>query len=278
LSCHLHGDPDRLTRAPYGPGDCRVVDFPERTFGLGVGAIGSGYEDCHEGFGELVGVGGCLAHFPTGGARMADYLVGSGKESDAPRAVLASGLTCEGGFSHLIRFTTRPEAAAVALPELAAIGLETVGGRVAGLIIAGETAGLSGVRLKRSPALAAAPLRFELPDVREWLLSSPERTHPMTTTIIVGVVARAPKGALASHVRPLESTGKLQGHFHAAVFSYHPVPQRTVELGPLVKGLFANYQLRDVLHLVWDGREDGGVGETSLLRGVCWAAPITQIS
>jgi anti-anti-sigma factor len=277
LTCHLHGDPDRLTRAPYGPGDCPVVAFPESTFGLGVGAIGGGYGECHERFGELVGVGGCLAHFPTGGARMADYLVGSGKDADAPRAVLASGLTCEGGFSHLVRFTTRPEAAAVALPELAAIGLETVGGRIAGLVIAGETAGLSGVRLKQSPALAA-PLRFELPEVREWLLSAPERTHPMTTTVIVGVVARSPKGPIASHLRPLEPTGKVQGHFHAAVFSYHPVPQRTVELAALVKGLFANYQLRDVLHLVWDSREDAGVGDTSLLRGVCWAAPITQVS
>jgi anti-anti-sigma factor len=278
LTCQLHGDPDRLTRAPYGPGDCPVVAFPEGTFGLGVGAIGTDYEESHERFGELVGVGGCLAHFPTGGARMADYLVGSGREGDTPRAVLASGLTCQGGFSHLVRFTTRPEAAAVALPELATIGLETVGGRIAGLVIAGETAGLAGARLKRSPALETAPLRYELPGVRDWLMSAPERTHAMTTTIIVGVVAREPKGPLASHLRPLEASGKLQGHFHAAVFSYHPVPQRTVELAALVRGLFANYQLRDVLHLLWDHREEAGVGDTALLRGVCWVAPITQVS
>jgi hypothetical protein len=50
-----------------------------------------------------------------------------------------------------------------------------------------------------------------------------------------------------------------------------------VELATLVRGLFANHQLRDVLHLVWDDRGEAGVGDTALVRGVAWVAPITQI-
>jgi hypothetical protein len=50
-----------------------------------------------------------------------------------------------------------------------------------------------------------------------------------------------------------------------------------VELGALARGLFANHQLRDVLHLVWDDRGDAGVGESALVRGVGWISPITQI-
>jgi hypothetical protein len=72
--------------------------------------------------------------------------------------------------------------------------------------------------------------------------------------------------------------GKLYGHFHAAVFSYRPLPQRTVELGALVRRLFKDHQLRDVLHLVWDDRWEVGVGESALVRGVGWVAPITQVS
>ena len=30
LACHLHGDPDRLTRAAYGPSDCGVVPLSTR--------------------------------------------------------------------------------------------------------------------------------------------------------------------------------------------------------------------------------------------------------
>ena len=277
LTCHLHGHPNQLTQAPYGLDDCNVVAFPNGAFGLGLGAIGGSYEECQERLGELVAVAGCVAYFPSDGARMADYLVGEGPV--APRAVLASGLSCEGEFSKLVRFSTQPEADAVPLSELAAVCLETAGGRAAGLVIAGETVGLSGARLRRSPAArGSTAVRFDVPAVREWLSFAPERTYSVTTTLIAGVVARAPKGPLAAHLRPLGLVGQLYGHFHAAVFSYQPLPQRTVELGDLLRGLFKNHQLRDVLHLLWDDRGDAGVGESALLRGVAWVAPVTQVS
>ena len=277
LTCHLHGHPNQLTQAPYGLEDCNVVAFPNGAFGLGLGAIGGSYEECQERLGELVAVAGCVAYFPSDGARMADYLVGEGPV--APRAVLASGLSCEGEFSKLVRFSTQPEADAVPLSELAAVCLEAAGGRVAGLVIAGETVGLSGARLRRSPAAhGAAAVRFEVPAVREWLSFAPERTYSVTTTLIAGVAARAPKGPLAAHLRPLGFVGQLYGHFHAAVFSYQPLPQRTVELGDLLRGLFKNHQLRDVLHLLWDDRGEAGVDESALVRGVAWVAPVTQVS
>jgi anti-anti-sigma factor len=274
LTCRLHGDPDRLTQAPLGPGDCSTVALSDQAFGLGVGAIGTSYEQCHARLGELVAVAGCVAYFPSDGARMADYLVAGGRT--APRAVLGSGLVCEGGFSQLVRFSTKPDASAVPLSELASVGLDAAGGKVAGVVIAGETAGLSGVRLRRSPA-SAAPVRFEVPAVREWLSFAPEPTYPMATTLIMGVVARAPEGPIAAHLRPLGYTGRLYGHFHAAVFSYHPLPQRTVDLATLARSLFTNHQLRDVLHLLWDPRGEAGVSESALVRGVGWVAPITQI-
>jgi anti-anti-sigma factor len=276
LRCRLHGDPARLTRTPIAPEHCDAVAFPAGGFGLGVGAIGLEYGECRERMGELLGVAGCLAYFPSDGARVPDYFVGEGPVP--PRAVLASGLTCEGEFSRLVRFGARAEAGAVPFSELATVCLDAAGGQVAGLVIAGETAGLAGVRLRRSPAGAAAPLRFDSPAVRDWLSFAPERTYSVTTTLIAGVVARAPEPPLADHLRPLSAVGRLYGHFHAAVFSYRPLPQRTVELDTLVKGLFHNHQLRDVLHLLWDDRGEAGVGESALLRGVGWVAPIGQIS
>ena len=275
LTCRLLGDPDQLTRSPLGADDCRAVDLPDGAFGLGLGAIGGSYDQCRERLGELIAVAGCVAYFPTDGARLADYVVGGG--SVAPRAVMASGLVCEGGFSQLVRFSTKPEADAVPLSELAAVGLDAAGGKVAGLVIAGETAGLAGARLRRSPAHGPAPLRFDVPAVRQWLSFAPEPTYTRTTTLIAGVVTRSPDGPLAASLRRLGSSGRLFGHFHAAVFSYHPLPQRTVELGALVRGLFADRQLRDVLHLVSDGRGDAGVGESALVRGVGWVGPITQL-
>lgn len=277
LSCHLYGRPDQLGSACLQPDDCTVVSFPHRAFGLGLGAIGRSYEECQERFGELIGAAGCVAYFPCGGARMADYLVGDGPAP--PQTVLATGLVCEGDFSKLVRFNAKPEARAVAISEVANICLEAAGGKMAGVVIAGETAGLSGVRLRRSPAAGGgSPVQFETPAVRDWLSFAPERTYSLTTTLIAGVVARTPEGPLAAHLRQLGPMRKLYGHFHAAVFSYQPLPQRTVELGILVRELFNNQQLRDVLHLVWDDRREAGVEESELVRGVGWVAPITQVS
>lgn len=276
LTCRLHGNPARLAQAPYRRGDCDTVSFPEGAFGLGLGAIGTTYEECHTRLGELIAAGGCIAYFPTDGARVADYLVGGGRGGAGPRAVLVSGCSCEGGFSQLIRFSPRPDAGAIPFSELAGIGLDAVGGETAGMVIVAEAAGLSGVRLRRSPTDPVSPLRFSVPAVRDWLLLAPEPIHRMTTTVIAGVVTRTPEGPLAAHLRPLEGVGRLFGHFHAAVFAYHPLPQRTVDLAPLLRGLFANQQLRDVLHLIRDNRSDVRVNESEFLRGVAWAGPVSR--
>ena len=275
LTCRLVGQA-RLDRARAGGEDAAVVELPADTFGLGLGAIGWDVAEARPRVGELLAVAGCVAHFPSDGARKADYLIGDG---GPPRAVLASGLTCTGEFAKLIRFGPQGDAGVIPLSELAAVCLEAAGdGIAAGVVIAAETAGLTGARLLRSPIAAdGASLEFAVPAIRDWISFAPEQTHGLTTALIAGVVARSPEPPLAEYLLPLEVTERLHGHFHAAVFGYHPLPQRTVELGALVRTFFAEHPLRDVLHLLWDDREDG-VGESALVRGVGWVAPISQIA
>jgi anti-anti-sigma factor len=274
LTCTLHGSPSRLTQAAFGPDDCDVVALPTTSFGLGLGAIGRSYAECHEQMGELLAVAGGIATFPGDGARLPDYLLAEGARP--PQAVLASGLTCRGSFAKLVRFSAQPEADAVPLSELAGVCLDAVGGRLAGIVIAGETAGLTGARIRRSPA-GAGPLRFDLPAVRDWLSFAPEQGYTVTTSLIAGIVGRGATGPIAGHLRPLSLVGRLAGHLHAAVFGYRALPQRTVELGALVRGLFRNHQLQDVIHLVWDDRGEAGVAESALVRGVAWVGPIAEV-
>jgi anti-sigma B factor antagonist len=274
LVCRLHGHP-RFTGEPVGGQASAVVGLPRGAFGLGVGAIGWSFDECRDRMGELVAIAGCLAHFPSDGARLPDYLVA---DHGVPSAVLATGLTCEGEFAKLVRFGPQGDAGAIALSELAAVCLDATGADAVGVVIAAETAGLCGARMLRSPAApGAGGFTLELPGIRDWLSFAPERTHGLTTALIAGVVARTPEGPLAERLLPLEITERLHGHLHAAVFAYHPLPQRTVELDTLVRSVFADHPLRDVLHLLWDDREDG-VGESALVRGVGWVSPITQIA
>jgi hypothetical protein len=75
----------------------------------------------------------------------------------------------------------------------------------------------------------------------------------------------------------LGGSAALHAHHHAAVFSYHPVPQRTVGVQPVVASLFDEQTLRAVLHLLAD-RRAGGAGESRFVRGLAWAAPIVTVS
>lgn len=273
--CRLVGPPGSLLGTPIDPAAHRVVSFPAQSFGLGIGAIGERYSDGVPRFGELLAAEGIAAYLPTEGNRVPDFLSTYAKK--APSAVLLQGITWEGLFSDLIRFSTQPDADEIPLAELAEVGLEMLGADAVVIAALAEVSGIVGASLRRSPALLPSE-RSGLTDaahLREMISYTPEPAHPGTTALIVGVAGRKPDALLASYLRPMDESGKLQGHFHAAVFPYSPVPQRTVMLPSLLERLFQESAVRDVLHLIPDDRGDGGAGQTGLLRGVCWMARIS---
>ena len=107
---------------------------------------------------------------------------------------------------------------------------------------------------------------------------TPEQTHRGMTALLVGVVARGPAGRLSEFLRPLGGASGLSGHFHAVVFPYDPLPQRTVAMQALVLRLFGSLQIRSILHLVQDDRGARGAGDNALLRGLCWAVRIRAVT
>ena len=247
------------------------VAFPPCAFGLGLGAIGTDWEDCSTRLGEFLAVAGCVAYFPTDGARLPDYVVAAPDAS--PTAVIGSGFSCRGALARLIRFAEQPDAGAVSLSELASICLQTSGAELAGVVIAAETSGLCGARVRRSPG--DGPVPFDLPHVREWISYAPHRSGTVSTALLAGIVGRTSAEPLAALLRPLGDD--ISGHIHAAAFSYTPLPQRTVDLPDLVHGIFANQELQDVLHLIRDDRSAGDIRESAFVRGVAWVSPIVHV-
>jgi len=274
LACRVIGRPDAFVSG-YEAATCRTVYFPPSVFGLGLGAIGEGFDQTRDRFGELLAVGGTVAYLPTDEAFTPDWIGTRGEA--APAAVLGAGLVCEGSFSNLIRFRTQPGAHSVSLVELAEVALATSGGDAAGMVAAAEAAELVTAVLRRSPASLSQPLGFEADEMREWLAFSPERATAQRTALIAGGVARRPADPLAGFLRPLGAGGKLVGHFHAMAFGYRPVPQRTVSLRALVEKLLETQPLRTVGHVVFDDRGPDGAGENALVRGLCWTGPIASV-
>lgn len=286
LYARVHGRAEAAVRGWIDPGDYLPVSFAEDAFGVGIGALGRTAADAAPRLGELIAAAGAVAHLPTEGAQVPDFDVGLGGR--APAAVLVSGIMLGGGFSLLARFSSDSTSGGVPLVELARVCLDGVGGPTAGMVIVAETTGLVGAWLRRSPGLAANEMYLHLQGVRDWLGTSPEPLHQGTTVLVAGVVSRRPDPVLAPHLRPLGpedmvraftvGTQELFGHFHAAVFEYRPVPQRTIALRALVTRLFAQQRMRGVLHLLSDDRGAAGAGESAFRRGLCWAGPVTQVA
>jgi anti-anti-sigma factor len=285
LSCRMLGDPGRLPAGRFTAEDTRQVSFDRGTFGLGLGAFGSGFDDCRDRFGEFLAAGGAAVQLPAQNGSAPDYQLV--RDEFVPTVDVLYGVQCAGDFAQLARFVGKQDARPIGLAELAAECLSRSESDLAGMVIIAESAGLVGAALRKSPAIAVPAGSdsvvdlFAHPEVRDWLSFTPERVHPRSLALVVGIAARAPAKSGADHfsafLRPLDAEGGLAGHFHAAVFSYRPLKKRRLDLVETVGALFEAEQLSGVLHLLGDFRELNGAGESAFVSGACWTAPVAEI-
>lgn len=276
LTCVASGNPEQLSRGGYGPADSRTLRFPSGSFGLGLGAFGSGFDDCRERFGEFMAAGGCAIVLPTNEhSNLPDYIVEEG--ALVPQVEALYALTGSGDFPFMIRFDASAEGPGkVGLAELTDALLALSGADTAAFVVLAEAAGMVGSCLRRSPV--AGPLDFELPGVRDFLSFTTERASDKSLALLVGVASRAQPAAAVSFLRPLARAGLVLGHVHAALFPYRPVPQGELALGEVVKDLLGSANPTAMLHLMPDLRPFEGVGESDLLRGACWVGALNTIS
>jgi anti-anti-sigma factor len=274
LTCVASGNPEQLAAGGYSQADSHTLKFASGSFGLGLGAFGSGFDDCRERFGEFMAVGGCAIALPTNDQHaLPDYVVEEG--TLVPQVEALYALTGSGDFPFMIRFDALAEGAGkVGLTELTDALLALSGAETAAFVVLAEVAGMVGSCLRRSPT--AGPIVFELPEVRDCLSFTTERTSDKSLALLVGVATRASHGA--AFLRPQGGDGAVQAHVHAALFPYRPVQQGELPLGKVVKELLGSSNPTALLHLMPDTRPFEGVGETDLLRGACWVGPLNTIS
>ncbi|MHB8520998.1 MAG: STAS domain-containing protein [Limisphaerales bacterium] len=277
LKCTVVGDPAKLETSGYGPADCRSQKYPDSTFGLGLGAFGTGFADCRERFGEFLALSGAAAYLPTDTTNVPDFMVSEGLL--VPELEVLYGLSGQGSFAQLIRFEAKPEPPGlIPLADVLNVVLEVANANTVGIAMVAESAGLVGASLKRSlaqPPGDASPLSF--PAVRDWLSFTTERAFDRTLCVVAGVASRQASPPLASMLRPIGPGSNASGHFHAAVFPYRPLQRGDLDLHTTVNALFSTESMLGLLHLLADDRQIDGVGQSEFLRGACWVGPITDI-
>src|SRR5947207_6391313 len=213
LQCSLIGQPEKFFNGGFQRADCVNVALPSGTFGLGLGAFGSAFDDCRERFGEFVAVAGTAATLPTDGSSVPDFVVT--EEAFVPELKVLYALVGKGQFAQMLRFDAKT--GVIGLSDLVDAALEISGAAAAGFAILTETAGLVGAALRRSPGRADATSPLAFPGVRDWLSFTTERTNERNLALIVGIAVREPPAQVAPFVRRLAPGARVQGHFHAAL-------------------------------------------------------------
>jgi len=159
------------------------------------------------------------------------------------------------------------------LSGLAQLCLQLSGSSSIALAIVAEAATMVGASLRASPENGTGA-SFVFPQIRKTIAFTPSAEH--STAVIVGICSYDPPVELRPFVRPLAGECPTMGHFHGAVFSYRPVQRGHIELAETVRSIFESQTLKAVIHLINDCRPLNGAGETELIRGACWLAPIAK--
>ena len=256
---------------PFGARESVASTFTPNQIAWGIGALGDSFAACRESFGEFLAISGGVATLPTDRANRPDYLLTT-KDFSASIQVL-SAISCAGEFAYQLGFDRKPEMTA-SLTELASAALDLAKSDAAIIAIIGETDGLVGAMMKKSPALAGkAEQAMAYPDIREWMGFTTERMYAGESAIILGIVARNPSPAIAPLVRPIGAG--LHAHLHAAAFGFRPLRRGLIDLTQEARLLFEEQPLRGVLHLIQDERPIVGAGLSQMVRGAMWVAPVS---
>ena len=259
---------------PWQKSDANSVQtlaFPIETFALGIGSAAENFAMAREQFGEFLAAAGNVVYQPPAEESHPDYLLA--EKAYIPALQCIQALVCRGEMAALLRFAPSDETPFFPMVALLEMILKQSSGKMSGFVILGEIEGLVGAALIQSPGLLSAEKSFSFPEVKEWLSFSGERVFAHQQALLIGVVKKR------DHVDdpllpPLPSHPELAAHIHAAVFPYQPLQNGNIDMAASVQKFFSGPPPLAVMHLVDDMRPAVGLGQSALIRGACWCAPV----
>lgn len=266
MHIHLSGNSGLSVTSGFTASDNQKIRFSADHYGLGIGAIGDGFEDCKSRFGEFLAMGDALVYKPSDGSRIPDYIVKTGRLEPEINALCA--LQAEGAFSNRISFEPLESGLSITPGELAEGFTLATGLKKFMFLMIAESAGLVGASLN-APPVDGNPL-FEFPGIRENINFTTEPVHYRMLTVSLGFYALDPDESMKPFLRPVKPGSSAFIHIHTAVFPFQALPKNETSPGELVMHLFESSIVQDVMHLINDSREIAGIGESAFKQGIAW--------
>jgi len=250
------------------------LDFPKTVFAIGVGSAAGQPEETRGLMGEFLAIAGNVVYQPPDEDSRPDYLLSEG--DFVPQLYAAQALVCQGEMSHLIRFAPDQDTTVFSLSEIAEMALHHTQSNAVGFVVLGEIDGLVGASLIRSPGLIEHGDTISFPEIRNWLSFCGERSYFNQQALLFGLAVRSRDGDQLKLLSPTPQNKYLHTHIHSAVFPYQILQNGKIELHESVNKIFNGPPPLALLHLVNDSRPIAGLGQSSLIRGACWCAPINN--
>jgi anti-anti-sigma factor len=260
------GNPDLVLSSGFTAASSRKVKFMSNQYGLGIGAIGDGFEDCSSRYGEFLALGEAVVYKPSDGSKIPDYALKSGKFEPEINALYS--IQAEGVFSNRIMFEPIELCPPVTIEDLASCLSSVTGQKQFVFLVIAESAGLVGTSLNAPPV--QGKLLFEFPDVRENVNFTTEPVYIKMLTVSLGFYSQEPEEKMKSFLRPVKPGSSAYIHTHTAVFPFQALPKNETSAVKLVLHLFQSSIVQDVLHLIHDSREIVGLGSSAFKQGVAW--------
>jgi anti-anti-sigma factor len=266
MKVSITGDPSKSINSEFGSEDNVSIKFSYGRYGLGIGAIGDGYDDCKNRFGEFIGIGDAVIYKPSDGSKIPDYAVSSGKFE--PQINVLAALLAEGSFSDKVFFEPAEKSHGINMSSLAE-GLSQISGKASYVfLMIAESDGLVGISLNAPPV--EGKKIFTWPEIKENTTFTTEPSYPRMLTVTLGFADDGSDGRMTSFLRPARPGSKMLIHSHTAVFPFQALPRNEASPGKLFLHLLETSIVQDVLHLLHDSREITGLGDSTFRHGIAW--------
>lgn len=275
LSCEIVGTAD-LLQDPKVAVRVNEIIVNEDCYTIGIGAFGNGFDECRDKFGEFIGINGAVSFLPTDGSNKPDYQIASG--SYLPRVNALNAIICRGEPGYMCRFETERGNGNITVSEIIDTSFKLTGADELGLAIVGETAGLVGANLIRSPVLVNPEEGiFSFPEIQDCISFTSEKSFNGALIACFGIASRlGENSSLRGYMRNYGNENTF-AHIHSSIFSYHPLMKGKLDLKEVIYSLYEKQSLISVVHLLRDDRKIIGVGDTELVRGALWISPLQTV-
>lgn len=254
---NVFGSQDKLGPSLYAIDDVVEIDPGSITFGTGLAALGSSYEEYKSLFGEAMIINNSFYYYPAIKSSRVDYVLGNEIDSLVSYKFL-HGFGFNGGYSTIIKFDEQDSM--ISLAGAINIFNQLVESDLYGITFIGTSGGTYGMNLKKSPITGNEPVSGSIFDQGNFLDWMDYPIDPVFANhILAGTgVASKDRTKLPIELRSIFSS-ESNFHIHTGIFEKDLLCKNIPEFNNELNRILSELQVLKIQHLLGQSLFKNGI-------------------